>query len=51
LRHLEAALDGDLDSEDRAAIQTEIEELRNEAKVGKRRRLWWLIIGGRLPEP
>jgi hypothetical protein len=51
LRHLEAALEADLDSEERAAIQTEIDELRREAKAGKRRRLWWLIIGGSLPEP
>jgi hypothetical protein len=51
LRHLEAALHEDLDSEERAAIQAEIDELRREAKVGKRRRLRWLIVGGRLPEP
>jgi hypothetical protein len=51
LRHLEAALETDLDEEERAAIQTEIDELRREAKVGKRRRLGWLILGGRLPEP
>ena len=51
LRHLEAALEGDLDSEERAAILTEIDQLRREEKVGRRRRLRWLIIGGRLPEP
>ena len=51
LRHLEAALETDLDEEERAAIQTEIDELRHKAKVGKRRRLGWLILGGRLPEP
>jgi hypothetical protein len=50
LRHLEAALHADLDSEERAAIQAEIDELRREAKVGKRRRLRWLIVGGPLPE-
>jgi hypothetical protein len=51
LHTLEAALNGDLDSEERAAIQTEIDELRREAKAGKRRRFRWLIIGGHLPEP
>jgi hypothetical protein len=51
LRHLQAALEGDLNAEDRTAIQAEIEELRREAKAGKRGRLRWLIIGGRLPEP
>jgi hypothetical protein len=51
LRTLEAALHGDLDSEERAAIETEIDELRREAKAGKRRRFRWLIIGGHLPEP
>jgi hypothetical protein len=51
LRHLEAALEGDLDTEERTAIQAEIEELRREAQAGKRRRLRWLIIGGPLPGP
>jgi hypothetical protein len=51
LRHLEAALEGDLDAEERTAIQAELEELRREAQAAKRRRLRWLIIGGRLPEP
>jgi len=50
LRHLEAALTDDLDAEERTAIQEEIDELRREAQVGKRRRLRWLIIGGPLPE-
>ena len=51
LRHLEAALEGDLDAEQRTAIQAEIEELRRAAQAGRRRRRWWLIIGGPLPEP
>ena len=51
LRHLEAALEGDLDTEERTAIQAEIDELRREAQAGKRRRLRWLIFGGPLPEP
>jgi hypothetical protein len=51
LRHLEAALEGDLATEERSAIQAEIDELRREAQAGKRRRLRWLIIGGPLPGP
>jgi hypothetical protein len=47
LGHLEAALNASGTDAEREAIQTEIDQLRAEAKVLRRRvRLWW-IWGGR----
>jgi hypothetical protein len=50
LQHLEAALQANPSDEERAAIQSEIDELRAEAKAGRGRFRRWVIWGGRTPE-
>jgi hypothetical protein len=50
LRHLEGALKTNPSEADREAIQAEIDQLKGEAKAGRRRFRWWVLWGGRPPE-
>jgi hypothetical protein len=50
LRHLEVALKDNPSEADREAIQAEIDQLKGEARMGRRRFRRWVIWGGRPPE-